>query len=518
MSRGEYRDIRPRRLTAKSIRVAEAGKLVVLRGGEIGRRYTLEDEVTIGRAPGSGILLDDFEVSRQHAKITRGAAGLFIIVDVGSRNGIFVNGERLQEKVLEFGDRIEIGAHEFLFSRYSPEQSQILERQRVETLGRLSAGLAHDFNNMLAVISASRDYLVGLLAELPAVDPEVTECVNDIEQATNHAQGLAARMLALSRSQDRGHQRVDVGEICQELGNLLRGSMPRVVTIETQTEPRLLVAGDSVELYQMVMNLMLNARDAMPEGGALTVSARRDREYRRVCVEVRDTGVGMDEATRKKIFEPFFSTKSEKGFGLGLSTVREIVVTHGGSIDVESEPGEGTTFFIELPALATEMEVAGDRITIPPPGEHAALQILLVDDEPLVRKSIARILVAAGHEVTMANDGREALEAYTAADPRPTLVVLDLDMPRLDGVQTLRRLRELDPSVRAVITSGKVTAADEKLLTAAGAAGVLRKPCRSDELLAMIERVFRQQADTIDRKENVLLRAMSPTLRKGDKP
>jgi len=237
----------------------------------------------------------------------------------------------------------------------------------------------------------------------------------------------------------------------------------------------------------------------MPRGGVLSVCASAVAPGSRslpkdlnpaqphLALSVEDTGVGMDEATRARIFEPFFTTKREgAGFGLGLATVQEVVAFHGGQIQIESAEGKGTRFVVFLPLhrelLETAKITAGHEVR--PQGPRGV--VLLVDDEEVVRRSFARLLRQAGHQVVEAPDGVHAIELYGRTTPRPNLVILDLDMPVLTGEETQDRLLTLDPSVRILFVSGHDEPKRESAVHARGALGFLRKPCQVQVLLGAV--------------------------------
>jgi len=245
------------------------------------------------------------------------------------------------------------------------------------------------------------------------------------------------------------------------------------------------------------MNLCLNARDAMPGGGALRIVAELVQpeagERAHVAITIEDSGSGMDAATRARIFEPFFTTKPEgAGFGLGLSTVREVVDMHGGQVEVESELGQGTSFLLRLPASTGHpmpVRITGGHRELRPNHPASAL-ILLVDDEEVVRRSTARLLRQAGHQVLEAPGGKEATELYGDAERRPDLVILDLDMPHLNGEQTQRLILSIDPKARILFMSGHDDFVRESSASIGSAAGYLRKPCNVGLLLATVSDVL----------------------------
>jgi len=473
-------------------------RLVILAGAEIGRKYTLEGTSIIGRSNDAAIFLDDPEVSRKHAQIRQDGAQ-FVLEDFQSRNGTLVNGIPVDKRTLAFGDKIQLGSRSvLLFTLRDPREEQILQQQRLEALGRLGAGIAHDFNNMLGAVMASLDFLRNQPADRQLGDPEILECFADIQAAAGRAAELTPRLLAFARGGNRVEATVDVATLCSEVVQLAQRTFDRSIRIVPEIQPQLVVTGDRVELHQVLMNLCLNARDAMPTGGTLTVGAKlcpyedlADVPLRstdsHVVVTVEDTGAGMDAETRERIFEPFFTTKrSGTGFGLGLATVSEVVTSHGGYVEAESELDRGAIFRVYLPA-DVPVRRRPAHATVPKPAAPRKLDgggvILLVDDEEVVRRSTGRILRQAGHTVIAARDGIEALELYAQASPRPDLVLLDVDMPNLGGDETQRRLRALDPAVRVIFVSGHGDEARETALRAAGALAVLRKPCSAPALL-----------------------------------
>jgi CheY-like chemotaxis protein len=268
-----------------------------------------------------------------------------------------------------------------------------------------------------------------------------------------------------------------------------------------------MVHGSKSELHQVLLNLCLNARDAMPQGGVLRISAARssvapsdlgwDPDRSAAVVTVSDTGIGMDAETQARVFDLFFTTKREgAGYGLGLATVRELVTLNGGQISLESAPGRGTRFTIYLPLL--EREDLASTIERQPPASMrpagGAFSILLVDDEHLVRRSVARRLRQAGFEVTEATGGTEAVVRYSRR--AHDLVLLDLDMPGLDGEQTQAKLVALDPRVSIVFVSGYADPQRAAAVRAAGALGLIEKPFSLDTLIGLANDVLASKRDS----------------------
>lgn len=482
-------------------------QLIVRCGVEEGRRFIIKHAATIGRSDATVLLLDD-EVSRQHAEIEWSGARGYLIRDLGSRNGTLVNGESIEHCQLNFGDEIIVGSVKLTFRRHDPLEVELLSRQRLETLGRLGAGVAHDFNNVLGAVLGNVEFLRGLLRDRGHLDPEARECVSDIMDSLQRAASMTPRLLRIARHEERRHSRVDVTDLCGEVAKLMRRTFDRVVTIDDQIAPGLWVMGDPVSIHQVVMNLCLNARDAMlPDGGELALHAQEctggelptqwsQREAIRIVV--RDTGCGIDDHTLKRVFERFFTTKGQgAGYGIGLSTTQDLVIEHGGTIDVKSVMGEGSSFTVLLPAAPPERHTRRVQAT-PRAAPEVLLRarglrgvVMVVDDEEMIHRMLNRTLRRAGYEVTGARDGEEAIGVFRDAKPRPDLVLLDIDMPKSSGEETQRALRKIDPDVRIVVLSGHADVSRERTLLSDGALGVLRKPVHVESLLAEINRVVR---------------------------
>lgn len=478
-------------------RLAETShkQLVVVSGADVGRVYPVRERATIGRSPAANIHLADGDVSRIHATIFH-EDGAWWVEDAGSRNGIFVNGARHERTRLSSGDMLRLGQNVVLqLADSDPVEDEVIERQRFEAVGRLSLGIAHDFNNMLGALTATIDYLANTpfddLHEL-----ELKECLGDMSAATRRATLLAAKLLQAGKRPTGEMARVDVSKLCNEVTQLVRRTLPRSITVETEIAPRLRVLGDAVSLHQVLMNLIVNARDAMPKGGCitLTVRAQDHGDGKQVVVAVRDTGVGISDERLRHIFDPYFTTKAEGvGFGLGLATVRGLVHRHGGRIDVRSCPGKGTTFWISLPAAVAHRNVAtestvNERLLVVPETE-AKTRILLVDDELVLRRTYRRVLRQNRFVVEEAGNGREALERFEPFQPQ--VVLMDVDMPVMDGVEACKAIRARDRNIPIIFVTGHDCAELRRNLLEIGASAVLIKPVTADELIATVATALR---------------------------
>jgi signal transduction histidine kinase/CheY-like chemotaxis protein len=489
------------RATATSIPQEHAGRpqLVVLEGSKVGQTFPVQMETVIGRKLDATISLEDGEVSRRHAIIHRTDVEQFTIEDLASRNGTMVNGVPVNEPCeLKLGDRIQLGSRVLLqLTRYEPIEDQLRHRQRLETLGRLAAGFAHDLNNMLAVITTNLDFLDGCGA---VGDQSVMESLADIRNAAEHAARLTPRFLAFARPDERSVGPIDITTMCEEVAQVARRTFGSTIRVEVDIAAGLRSTGSITDLHQALMNLCINARDAMPDGGVLTITAAlssaapskqtQDRTER-VVVRVHDDGQGMDETTQRRVFEPFFTTKSGgRGWGLGLATVRDTVRSHGGEISVNSSVGSGTAFTIQLPALAVDTHSSRDTlpphdVPVPPPTRG---RLLIVDDEVMVRRGMRRLLERHGFCILEAHSLDEGLSLYTSGD-RPDAVIIDVDVrgeERRSEV-VVEEIRRIDPKARIIVYSG-----DSSIVERHGDAVTwIQKPARIQQLLDVLARALK---------------------------
>jgi len=379
-------------------------------------------------------------------------------------------------------------------------ERQLAAAQRMEAVGALAGGIAHDFNNLLTGIAGfSR-----LLRDRLAGDPEAAEDLDQILLGADRAAGLTRQLLAFSRRQDIEPVALDLNGVVGDMLKLLRRLLGEHVEVRTDLAPGLpLVRADPGKIEQVLMNLCVNARDAMPGGGRLTIAtsaAEVDAESARalalprpgphVRLAVRDTGAGIDEALRERIFEPFFTTKREgQGSGLGLAVSYGIVKQHGGAISFRSEPGSGTTFEVLLPA---EQGIPARQAA---PGEERRVRggtetLLVADDEPMVRGLAERALAALGYRVLTARDGAEAVSVFRREGGAVDLAILDVIMPGGRGQQALAEMRAVRPGLRVLFMSGY--AEGQAVELAAGDAGTafLAKPFGPLDLARRVREVL----------------------------
>lgn len=486
-------------------------RLVELTGSRTGRvhRLTHPDNV-IGRDPvvGSGVQLEEDDVSRRHARIFR-RGEFWVIEDMGSRNGTLLNGEFINEaKILSFGDHLQFGGRILcVFTYYDQLEEQIHQVQRMESMGALVSGVAHDFNNILSVMIGNVDYLDHCRQDGALDEAEVEELLAEMRQASAQAEELVRQLMRFSRPSTSGATVVDCSRLIKEATDLCRRTFGPKIELIIDVTLDLRVYAESGQLNQILMNLLINARDSMREGGKIEVSAKRrviegaDMPFLSagpyICIEVGDSGSGMDEETRQRVFEPFFTTKkSEKGTGLGLSTVYSLVRKLGGYINVRSELGKGSTFSLYLPAIQT-----GRHHVVTQPADKSICRaahtlfygmprVLLVDDDEAVLRTTSRLLQKIGFDVCTAASGEEAVEIFEKEKDEIQLVLLDVLMPGLDGARTFGLLRKIDPSIRVLFISGHVEAKSVDSFIESGACGFLPKPCSANNLKEAIDAVL----------------------------
>jgi PAS domain S-box-containing protein len=354
-------------------------------------------------------------------------------------------------------------------------EERLDERRKSLAIGMLAGGVAHEFNNLMAGVQGA----VEMLSMLIGSNPQARTYLDVILRMGNRATELAQQLLAYARQGKYAPAVIQVRSLVSQTVPVLRASLPAGIEFSLSVEEGLPpVYADAAQMKQVVTGLCLNAAEAMPGGGKLSVRTGREPGGARVFLDVSDTGTGMDEDTLARIFEPFFSTKSA-GRGMGLAAIRGIVENHGGEIRVGSRPGEGSTFTVLLPACAERRKSVRHAARSPHPGTG---RVLLADDEPDVRSVVRAMLESLGYSVTEARDGREAVELFRQRHAEIDLVMLDLVMPRLSGEAALAEMRGIAPGVRAILASGYDESGRIREILAAGFGGFLQKPFRRQEL------------------------------------
>jgi signal transduction histidine kinase/ActR/RegA family two-component response regulator len=383
-------------------------------------------------------------------------------------------------------------------------EEQLRQSQKMESLGQLAAGIAHDFNNMLTIIQGHSS---SLLAR-PTLPPEILDPIQAVYFAAERAAGLTRQLLMFSHKNVMQLKPLDLREVVGNMSKMLQLVLGETATLEFQPPDELpLVQGDSGMIEQIVMNLAVNAHDAMPSGGRLTISLEAvpiDAAHAELHPEARignfvrlrvsDTGTGMDSATRTRIFEPFFTTKDiGKGTGLGLATVYGIVRQHDGWIEVESEPGEGATFDVFFPATTQLVRTIAEKPILAGPVAGGTETIFIVEDELVLREMARAILEDCGYRLLEAASGKEALEVWNRAGGKIDLLLTDMVMPEgVSGVELAGRLLAQQPQLKVIFTSGYTGQnVSEDLLANFNNARFLQKPYAHDTLAKAVR-------DTLD--------------------
>lgn len=392
-------------------------------------------------------------------------------------------------------------------------ESALLRSQRLESLGTLASGIAHDLNNILSPLSIST-YLLR-----PKVsDSSGQETLDTMEEVIERGSQLVKQVLSFARGAEGERAPIDPRRVLSELVRILKETFPKSIHIRYTAVASGAVYANATQLHQVMMNLCVNARDAMPEGGDLEITvedARLDEHHahlppnaipgRYVVISVRDTGAGISPDVIDKIFDPFFTTKGPgKGTGLGLSTSLGIVRSHGGFINVYSQPGAGALFNVYLPVLEAALETGvaapdQDARPDPPPGNGEL--ILLADDEEPIRRSVRGILEASNYRVLTASNGREACALYREKQGEIRLVLTDMMMPVMDGAAVIRELRGRNPRLPIIASSGLMDTGREEQARSLGVETFLPKPYTASRLLWALHEMLRNGQTKSDQEE-----------------
>ncbi|MGA3171198.1 MAG: PAS domain S-box protein [Chthoniobacteraceae bacterium] len=377
-------------------------------------------------------------------------------------------------------------------------EAQLLRSQRMESIGTLASGIAHDLNNILAPILMSASILHDLV---PADSRTLTTA---IEESAQRGTDIVKQVLTFARGIEGERVALQPRHLIKEMHEIARETFPRSIQIRSAAPKTLwTVIGDSTQVHQILLNLCINARDAMPDGGTLTITAENldvnecdaamhpdAKAGRYVATSVADTGTGISAKIIDKIFDPFFTTKEVgKGTGLGLSTVIGIAKSHGGFVKVYSEPGKGSTFKVYLPASPGEYVESHvkDRPLLPVGNGEL---VLLADDEPAVRKVTETMLRRNGYNVLVATDGIEALSIYAQRMHEIRIVLTDVMMPLLDGTKLTRALKRMNKDVDIIAATGQADEARQSELKQLGIKSILLKPYRTDKLLGALHEII----------------------------
>jgi len=378
-------------------------------------------------------------------------------------------------------------------------EDQLRQAQKMESLGTLAGGIAHDFNNMLAIISGFTEIAMARTRE----GDDLLRFLREIHNASQRAVGLVRQILTFSRKAEVSYRPVALNRLVKDLGNLFAETFPRTIGFEFNLAEGLpMIAADQNQLQQVVMNLCVNARDAMPDGGQIVIGTSQvpgaslsrlgaDPKLDYVAIRVTDTGYGIPEAVRTRIFEPFFTTKQDSGgTGLGLAVVYGVVSNHRGFIEVESVPGEGSSFIVHLPIESADPQTLvdeGGAATEIPQGTES---VLVIEDEASLRTLLRVVLEMRGYHVRTVADGGEALELLLGDPGEIDAILLDLNLPRVSGVEVYTTIRRICPAACVLILSGNITPEVRATLEAQGQRLFVAKPYRLHELGRQLRRAL----------------------------
>lgn len=380
-------------------------------------------------------------------------------------------------------------------------ERELIQSQKLESLGTLASGIAHDFNNILAIISGYSE-----LGERKthAHQSELMKCFEAISLASRRGALLVSQLLTFARKTETVFRSTDINKLISEITMFFGETFPKTIRMETDLQGNIpYIVADVTQIHQVFMNLCVNARDAMPAGGTLTLATRvvdnaalksrfpKAAASRYVAASISDTGSGMDEYTRRKIFDPFFTTKGpSKGTGLGLALVHSIIENHLGMIEVESEPGKGTVFSLYLPieesALDYEEPKKSSRVEAP----GGSGTVLLIEDEVLIIEIVQAVLCGKGYSVLLARDGEEGVAMFSRHRKEIVAVLSDFGLPKLPGDQVARRIKAMEPAARLILISGFFDPGIRAEMAKIGVDRFLQKPFTFSELADCLRSVI----------------------------
>ncbi len=384
-------------------------------------------------------------------------------------------------------------------------EAQFLRAQRMESIGTLAGGIAHDLNNVLAPILLS----LGMLKRQSRT-PAEQKLLGTLENSAQRGANMVRQVLTFARGVEGERVVVDVGQTVREVQDLLRETIDRRITFTANIAKNLLpILGDPTQIHQVVLNLCVNARDAMPNGGDLVVELTTDylaspfaslhlvaEPGHYVVLRVYDNGIGIPAAIRERIFDPFFTTKElGQGTGLGLSTVQAVIKSHNGFINVYSEEGRGTEFKVYLPALGKNVTSDIASMLTAEMGNHEDELVLVVDDEPAIREITQLTLESFGFRVLTADGGAEALSLYAQHQAEIAIVLTDMMMPGMDGFEVIRHLLEMNPLAKIIAASGLTATDTVAKATSAGVSHFLQKPYTAEALLKIFAEIREEKHD-----------------------
>jgi PAS domain S-box-containing protein len=385
-------------------------------------------------------------------------------------------------------------------------EAQFMRAQRMESIGTLAGGIAHDLNNILTPIMMSIDFL-----KQTAIDSQAKRILETIAVSSQRGADIVRQVLSFARGLEGERVEVQPGELLDDIKNFVRETFPKNIRLKLLLpDNSWRILGDRTQLHQILLNLCVNARDAMPDGGNLSLIVENTvldepssgihlhaKAGRYVVMNVKDSGTGIPSAVLDKIFEPFFTTKEfGKGTGLGLSTVLAIVKSHGGFVNAESEPGQGTTFKIYLPAMEAASEVKKENVELASLPHGNGETVLIVDDEPSILAVTSQTLEAYGYRTLIANDGAEAVAIYQQYRDDISVILTDMAMPVMDGPTAIRAIRNINPTVKIIAASGSESSGSRAKEIRSESNCFLSKPYTARTLLKTLRTILEEEINT----------------------
>jgi PAS domain S-box-containing protein len=379
-------------------------------------------------------------------------------------------------------------------------QQELVQSQKLLSIGTMAGGIAHDFNNILGIILG----YTSILQSIKTNPEKFSDGVNAIKQAVDRGAGLVRQILTFARKTDVSFEPLNVSDLIREIVSMLQQTFPKLITFNTSLDKNMpYIRADHTQIHQAILNLCVNARDAMPNGGEISIHTEavageklktrfpsaNNSWY--ICINVSDNGTGIDETVRNQIFDPFFTTKEKgKGTGLGLSVVYGIVQAHNGFIDVVSKMESGTTFslYFPIPPESSSMLKPNEQVEEQITGGNETL--LLVEDETLLLDMLQIFLESNGYTVLIAEDGEDAVNVYKQHAHEIALVISDMGLPKLTGVAEFEKLKEINPDVKIIFASGYFEPNSKAKLENAGVKGFLQKPYVIEEVLSSIRKAL----------------------------
>ncbi len=385
-------------------------------------------------------------------------------------------------------------------------EEQLLRSQKMEAVGQLAGGIAHDFNNILGAISGYAEMIKEKFAH---DNPKLGKYTGTILSASSRAADLTAKLLAFSR---RGKFRIvsiDMHEIILDVIKILHHTIDKKISFEKEIHAEYaFIKGDPLQIQNAVLNLAINARDAMPDGGTVTfktdlvqlddsdskLQSQKLSPGTYLKLSVSDTGTGIEQNIKNKIFDPFFTTKEMgKGTGLGLASVYGTIKNHHGFIEVESEINKGTTFTLYIPATGNPSEKEEKAVSTDTVAASSTVNILVIDDEEFIRDMVEEMLTDAGYTVATAMNGRKGLEYYQSNHQSIDVIILDVVMPEMNGYDCFKELKKIDPQVRVIVSSGYSIDSEASKILSEGALEFIQKPYSRENFITVIEQALRHE-------------------------